>query len=85
MQDYCMYYQATVTRTYAWFFVAIVRSYEHMMFDRTIDNNHSIFEFFVPNDMHQQFIAVMHSLEEQGIVTQLRHMPNRLMEAGEFL
>ena len=61
-------------RDQAWFFVAIVRSYEHMMFDRTLDPQASIFEFFVPVDMEDRFLAVMTVLINEGVVENLQFM-----------
>lgn len=77
-QDYCLYYQAHIQRKQAWFFVAVVRSYEHVMFDRTLDTQESIFEFFVPADTRDVFLSVMNRLEELGIVTHLHQLENRL-------
>lgn len=55
MQSYCSYYQAHIKRPYCWFLVAVLRSFEHVAFDRTIDKNNSIFEFFVPHDTEKYF------------------------------
>ena len=79
-QIYCRYYQAHVIRDQVWFFVAIVRSYEHMMFDRTLDTRASLFEFFVPVDMEDRFLAVMQILINQGVITDLQSYDNRLTD-----
>ena len=84
-QNYCQYYQAHVNRQQAWFFVAVVRSYEHMMFDRTVDTELSIFEFFVPKDAESDFLKVMKKLEEVGIVWDVRKLDNRLAIPGQLV
>jgi hypothetical protein len=82
---YCHYYQAHVTRDQAWFFVAVARSYEHVMFDRTFDVHKSIFEFFVPVDMDKYFLEIMNTLQEQGIISEMRKMGNRLLDPNQIV
>lgn len=72
------YYQAHVDKKMTWFVVATLKSYEHMQFDRTIDPEQSIFEFFVPQDMEQLFLAVIKRLSEKGYVSGLIKQENRL-------
>lgn len=76
----CSYYQAHVVPAQAWFFVGILRSFEHLCFDRTLDVEKSIFEFFVPQDLEQPFLALMHLFQERGIVTEFHSLPNRLTD-----
>ena len=76
---HCSYYQAVVNRTHAWFVVSVLKSFEHMAFDRTIDVAASLFEFFVPPAMEKQFISVMEHLQEQGYISELKKLPNRLL------
>jgi len=45
---YCSYYQAEVAKPTTWFLVSTLRANEHLCFDRTLDKEHGIFEFFVP-------------------------------------
>ncbi len=85
VQKFCSYYQAHVIREQAWFFVAVVRSYEHMMFDRTFDPQTSIFEFFVPVDMEDRFLAVMAVLIDQGVVEGLCAYQNRLSDPKQVV
>lgn len=75
---YCSYYQAHIPREKAWFLVAVFRSYEHLAFDRTIDKERSIFEFFVPVDLEHYFLELMHMLQQRGAVGELQKLPNRL-------
>jgi hypothetical protein len=51
-----------------------------MAFDRTLDKEHSIFEFFVPQDMEPLFLQVMARFEKEGIIKDLKNLPNRLVE-----
>ena len=84
-QQYCRYYQAHVIREQAWFFVAIARSYEHVMFDRTLDAQTSTFEFFVPADMEDRFLTLMSALAHQGVVEDLRLCENRLIDPTQVV
>ena len=77
--SYCLYYQAQVKKSECWFFTAIFRSFEHVMFDRTIDTDRSIFEFFVPPATEHIFLHLIHYFEREGIVTDLQKLPNPLM------
>lgn len=77
-QNYCLYYKAHVNRQQAWFFVAVARSFEHVMFDRTLDVEQSIFEFFVPHQTEPEFLCIMKKMEELGVVSDLHKLVNRL-------
>ncbi len=77
--SYCLYYKAHIKRADCWFFVAILRSFEHLAFDRTLDTQESVFEFFVPQATEKYFLEMMAYFQEQGIVTDLVQVPNRFM------
>lgn len=79
----CSYYQARVERTYCWYVVAVLRSFDHTAFDRTINVAESTFEFFVPPAMESVFCAIMDYFQEKGLVHNLQKLPNRLTEQGE--
>jgi hypothetical protein len=72
------YYQAHILREQTWFFTAALRSLEHMAFDRTIDKEQSLLEFFVPGAMHEQFVAFMADMQQRGLVLSIQQLPNRL-------
>ncbi len=74
---YCNYYQAYVKRDLCWFFVAALRSFEHMALDRTIHKEKSLFEFYVPADCELEFIDFMSLFEKNGIVTCLVRCSDR--------
>lgn len=82
--SYCSYYRAHVQREKVWFFVAAMRSQEHVCFDRTFDVAASIFEFFVPPSQEDLFLKVIASLEQTGVVFQLVKLENRVMKEGTF-
>jgi hypothetical protein len=75
---YSSYYQAHVVPVTGWFVVAALKSYEHMLFDRTLDVEKSIFEFFVAPHAEATFLHVMDYMQRQGYVVDLKKLPNRL-------
>lgn len=75
--SFCAYYQATVERKRGWFFVGILRSFEHLCFDRTLDVETSRFEFFVPIEQEAAFVEIMKMFEEKGVISGLAKLPNR--------
>lgn len=80
---YCLYYQAHVNEKDCWYLVAILRSFEHLVFDRTFDKKNSIFEFFVPDDLDSYFLDIMSYFERESIISQLKKLPNRLLDPRE--
>lgn len=71
------YYQAKVTPERCWFFAAVLRAQEHLCFDRTLDKNTNVFEFFVPRGQVQEFESLMRYFAREGIVSSLAQLPNR--------
>lgn len=67
----CIYYQAKVERSKAWFFVGILRSYDHLVFERTVCKESSTFEFFVPTDLNVYFLDLMSYFEKNHIIRDL--------------
>jgi len=80
---YCLYYQAHVKRELCWFFTATLRSYEYISFDRTLDPEASIFEFFVVPNGEMLFLTLMKHFEEKGIIDNLVKLPNRLQNLDQ--
>lgn len=76
----CEYYRARVHKEDVWFLVAVLRSYEHVAFDRTIDKEQSVFEFFVPSVLEETFLAIMNYFIKHAIVSDLQKLPNRLSD-----
>jgi hypothetical protein len=77
---YCRYYQAYIKKDSVWHFTSVLRSIEHLAFDRTFDVEASIFEFFVTEGCVEDFLAIMCYFERLGIVTSLQNLPNRFAE-----
>ncbi|MEX0939817.1 MAG: hypothetical protein WDZ41_00480 [Candidatus Babeliales bacterium] len=77
-QQYCSYYQAQVERKRTWLFAGILRSFEHLVFERTLDKEQSIFEFFVPSDLESYFEDIMLFFEQEGLIHNMKKLPNRL-------
>ena len=75
---YCKYYQAKVVKQDTWFLVAVLKSHEHLAFDRTLDKALGIFEFFVPSERQKEFLQVMKNLMDAKIIEDLKLMDNRL-------
>lgn len=85
MEKYCSYYQAHIKKEESWFFVAALRSFEHTAFDRTLDKATSLFEFYVPQVTEHTFVGIMEYFTELGIVSELKKLPNRLMDVSQEL
>ncbi len=76
---YCQYYQANVNTPCTHFITGILRSHEHLVFERAIDGrNSSIIEFFVPQDSERLFIDIMHHFVELGYIFSFEKKENRL-------
>ncbi|HJZ22841.1 MAG TPA: hypothetical protein VJ201_00125 [Candidatus Babeliales bacterium] len=79
MKNYCLYYQARVEPSTTWFFTGVLRSFEHLCFDRTLNVQESIFEFFVPQEQEKYFIEVLEYFVKNKMVFDLTKLPNRLL------
>lgn len=77
---YCLYYTAKVERKRCWLLTSILRGTEHVVFDRSLDPQESTFEFFVPEAMEPVFLALMEYMYKQGVVDDLKKLPNRCAE-----
>ena len=83
--NYCLYYQALVDKTFCWYVVAILKSYEHLAFDRTLDTQKNLFEFYVPESREQEFLKLMSYFEALHLVNNLQKLPNRLADPSQEL
>jgi uncharacterized protein DUF4911 len=83
--NYCSYYQALVDKTFCWYVVAILKSYEHLAFDRTLDTQKNLFEFYVPPSREEEFLKLMSYFEAQHLVTNVQKLPNRLADSNQEL
>lgn len=82
---FCTYFQARIQKEQTWLFVALLRSNEHISFDRTINLDEGRFEFFVPTDNVGRFLALMEQFTSLGLVSEVVCLPNRLAEPGAVL
>lgn len=76
----CTYYQAQIKPQDTWFVTSVLRSFEHLAFDRTLDVEQGIFEFFVPAESEKYFEDLMFHFEQLGIVSNLQKLSNRLID-----
>lgn len=83
--NYCSYYQARVDKTFCWYVVAILKSYEHLAFDRTLDTTINLFEFYVPQEREKEFLNIMEYFQNNHLLTDLKKLPNRLIAPDEQL
>ncbi len=79
---YCSYYQVTIDRPQGWFIGATIHSFEHLAFERTIDAEAGINEYFVPQELEEQFLDCIDGLVRMGVIKEVKKLPNRLSEQG---
>lgn len=82
---HCLYFQANIRKEETWFFVATLRSNEHLCFDRTLDTTTTLFEFFVPPANEAHFLRFIERHSVEGRVINLSRLPNRLAEPNAEL
>lgn len=85
LPDMCNYYQAHIVRKHTWFVVAVLKSFEHVAFDRTVNVEENLLEFFVPLSMDVYFRLVMDYCITHDIVTNFKQLPNRLLDPTELV
>lgn len=78
--NYSIYYQAKVQKELCWLVTSTMRFCEHVAFDRTVEKDDSIFEFFVAPDMETEFLDVAHKLLKRRVFLDLQKLPNRLID-----
>ncbi len=83
--NYCPYYHSYVDKTFCWYVVAILKSYEHLAFDRTLDSHTNLFEFYVTPAREQEFLDLMRYFEKNHLVSNIKKLPNRLMDPMQQL
>ncbi len=82
---YCLYYQAKVSKPDTGFLTATLRSFEHLCFDRSLNKETCLFEFFVPPQLESYFVHLMNYYQDQGMITDFQKLPNRLMDSSAEL
>ena len=78
MDNTSRYFQATVHRQHARYVVAVLKSFEHLCFDRTYDADTSRFEFFVAPDMAEEFIRLIEYFKDEHLIADFQELPNRV-------
>jgi hypothetical protein len=85
IDSYSLYYQATVYRSQTWQLVAILKSFEYLAFDRALEKSLSdqlsLFEFFVPHLLNNEFIDLMNYFKINGIVQDYIMLNNRFLQS----
>ena len=84
MNQYCSYYQAHISKPDTLGCVSILKSFDHVCFDRTLDASTGLFEFFVPELQEPFFLKLMHYFEKKGVVRNLKKMRNRLLDESKL-
>lgn len=77
--QYSIYYQAHVQKELCWMVTATIRYLDHVAFDRTVDKEQSIFEFYVAPDFEAEFLSVAYKLIQHKVFLFLEKLPNRIM------
>ncbi len=75
----CSYYTGAVERSKVWVLVSALRGTEHVCFDRTLDVQNSVFEFFVPVATEHIFLKIMDYFKKEGVLLTLEKKENRLL------
>jgi hypothetical protein len=84
MNQHSLYYQAHISKPETLGCVSILKSFDHVCFDRTLDASTGLFEFFVPESQEPFFLKLMHYFEKERVVKDIKRLPNRI-EAGEAI
>lgn len=78
MNNFCEYYLVKVDKSRSWMLSAVFKSFEHLSFDRTIDKENALFEFFVPQGNEETFLEVIEYFKNIGLVLECHKEENRL-------
>jgi|WetSurMetagenome_2_1015567.scaffolds.fasta_scaffold1198522_2 hypothetical protein len=81
MKQCCSYYQAKVDKEKTWFVVGTFRNEDHVAFERAIEGQTEILEFFVPQDQEDYFLILIQRLKEMGYILWFEKKDNRFCNA----
>ncbi len=73
----CIYYQARLVREKIWFVVGTLRAETNLVFERALENDRTMFEFFVPPQNDDDFLAFMDILAKRGCIVTFEKKKNR--------
>jgi len=82
MKKYSEYYIAHVNISKTWFIGGIFRNEDNLAFERTIDGQNELLEFFVTRDLEQTFLALMDDLKAGGYIISWEKKPNRYLDTS---
>lgn len=77
---YSLYFQAHVQKELCWIVTSTMRFTEYVAFDRTVNKENSVFEFFVSPDLETVFLSLIDKLMKRGVILKFQKMPNRLIQ-----
>jgi hypothetical protein len=80
---YCFYYQARIKRSHIGFITAVIKSFEHLCFDRTVckeDEDIQVLEFFVPQDNNDTFCDIFNYFVSCECLLSYEQHSNRLKD-----
>lgn len=80
---FCQYYQAIVKKQECYFVSAILRSFENLAFQRTLEKDSSLWEFFVTKEKEEEFLQLFDFFCKKGLVSNLKKCTNRLLDESE--
>ncbi len=75
---YCLYYHVRFIKKTTWFVVGVLRAEDNVVFERALDSDTEIFEFFIPPGRESEFLSFMDCLTRRGYVLSIEKKPNRL-------
>lgn len=78
-----IYYQAHIDRQLCWFVLAAFKSFEHLCFDRTLNAEENLIEFYVSPQANNVFLEIMDYFQKQNLVFNVRQLPNRITVLGQ--
>lgn len=79
-EQWSIYYIVFVIPEKMWFFSALLKSMEHMAFDRTLDPALGQVELFIAPDAVHDIEAFLHNMRFRGVVTAYSVGTNRLQK-----
>ena len=83
--QYSSYYQAKIQKELCWIVTSTLRYSEYVAFDRCLDKQESVFEFFVTPQLEDVFLQIMQKFQKHNIIFDLKKMENRLLDVRELV
>lgn len=77
-----LYYQAEVIPHTIWLVTSILRNEDGWAFDRALENNSTVLEFFVSPSYEAEFCSFMDYCLEKKLLLSFQKLPNRFQVSG---